>query len=291
MLVGSTAAIMIKMAIDLGVQPLAVATGRISLAALILTPVAWSRSSAEIRAITRSDWVWGIGAGVFLASHFMTWISSLAYTSVASSTALVTTNPIFVALVSLFILRERLPSQAWLGILLTITGSVFVALSDHTANAGSSPLLGDTLALLGAISVSGYFLLGRRLRARLSLLPYIWVVYTTAAAILIITSFLLGHTLLGWPPQIYLLFLGLALGPQLLAHSAFNWALRYLSATVVTVAILGEPIGSALMAMVVLRQPLQGLQMLGGFVLLAGIAVTTFAERVTPPVETVAVEA
>jgi drug/metabolite transporter (DMT)-like permease len=112
-------------------------------------------------------------------------------------------------------------------------------------------------------------------------LPYIWLVYSVAAVILLLWMLIAGQSLGGQPPQVYLLLLGLAIGPQLLGHTAFNWAIKYLSATFVTVAILGEPVGSALLAVLMLRQPLQQLQLVGGAVLLLGIAVTTLAEHYT----------
>jgi drug/metabolite transporter (DMT)-like permease len=281
-LIASTASIMITGAIGMGIPPLTVAAGRIALASLILTPITLARSGPALRRISRRDLLLALAAGVCLAAHFATWISSLAYTSVASSTALVTTNPVFVALATWLIFRERLGPGTWAGVLLTVAGSLLIGLSDSGGGVGSAPLLGDILALLGAVSVSGYFLLGRLLRARIALLPYIWVVYSTAAVVLLAVLPLAGQSLVGLPPAGYLLILGLAIGPQLLGHSAFNWAIKYLSPTLVTVAILGEPLGSAALAVVIFRQPLQPLQLVGGAVLLAGIAVATLAERKAP---------
>ncbi len=278
-LVASTAAIMIRGAQELGTPSLTVAAGRLTFAAVILTPIAWSRAGAEIRAMRRRDWLWGLASGVFLAIHFAAWISSLAFTSVASSTALVATNPIFVALGSWLIFRERLAFGVWFGVALTVGGSLLIALSDHGGGSGSQPLLGDALALLGALGGSAYFLVGRSLRKRLTTLPYIWMVYSTAAVVLLVWMTLAGQSLWGLPPLVYLLLLGLALGPQLLGHTAFNWSIRYISATVVTVAILGEPIGSALLAYVLLAEPVRLLQALGGLTLLCGIAVATLAEH------------
>ena len=283
-LIASTAAIMINWAITLGTHPLTISAGRVACAALILTPLAWGMKGAELRRIERRDWLLGLLAGVFLALHFAAWISSLAYTSVASSTALVTTNPVFVALISWLFFRERLSWGVWIGVLLTVGGSALVGLSDSAGGSGSNPLLGDALALLGAMTATGYFLVGRSLRARLSLLPYIWLVYSAAGVVLLIGMALAGQTLLGLPPLVYLLLLGLAIGPQLLGHTSFNWALKYLSATFVTVAILGEPIGSAVLAVLLLDQLVQPLQLLGGAVLLVGIAVATLAERGRPQV-------
>jgi drug/metabolite transporter (DMT)-like permease len=278
-LIASTASIMITGAIDLGISPLAVAAGRLSIAALILTPITWARSGTELRQLSRRDLGLALIAGLFLTIHFATWISSLAYTSIASSTALVATNPIFVALASWLILRERLRVGIWMGVVVTIAGSLLIALSDSSTGHGSAPLWGDLLALLGAMTVSGYFLIGRQLRSRLSLLPYIWLVYTTAAVGLLIVMGLSGQSLIGLPALGYLLIFGLAIGPQLLGHSAFNWAIKYLSPTLVTIAILGEPISSALLALLIFQQPLQPLQLVGGGILLAGIAIASLAER------------
>jgi drug/metabolite transporter (DMT)-like permease len=270
---------MITGAIDLGISPLTVAAGRLTVAALILTPVTLVRSRTELRQLSRRDFGLALISGLFLTIHFATWISSLAYTSIASSTALVATNPIFVALASWLILRERLRVGIWVGVVITMAGSLLIALSDSSAGHGSAPLLGDLLALLGAMTVSGYFLIGRQLRSRLSLLPYIWLVYTTAALGLLLMMALSGQSLIGLPALGYLLILGLAVGPQLLGHSAFNWAIKYLSPTLVTIAILGEPISSALLALLIFQQPLQPLQLIGGGMLLAGIAIASLAER------------
>ncbi len=278
-LIVSTAAVMINGAIRLGTHPLTIAAGRLSFAALILTPIAWSQTGHELRAITRRDWFWGLLSGSFLAVHFATWISSLAYTSVASSTALVATNPIFVALASVLIFRERLAWGVWSGVLLTVLGAILIAFSDREGGSGPNPLLGDALALLGAICGSGYFLVGRSLRARLSTLSYIWLAYSSSAVILLGWMMVAGYSLWGLPPLVYLLLLGLAIGPQLLGHTSFNWAIKYLSATFIAVTILGEPIAASLLALVVFpEQQLQPLQVAGGLVLLLGIAVATLAE-------------
>ncbi len=280
-LIVSTAAVLITAAIDAGTPPITIAAGRLTFAAVILTPIAWGTRGQELQRIAHRDWWLGLASGAFLAVHFAAWISSLDYTSVASSTALVTTNPMFVALASWLIFRERLPLGVWLGVLLTVLGSTLIGLSDQGGGSGSNPLLGDMLALLGAVCASGYFLVGRALRTRLSILPYIWLVYSSAAVILVAWMALAGQSLLGLPPAVYLLLLGLAVGPQLLGHTAFNWAIKYVSATLVTVAILGEPIGSALLAYLLLQQRVEPLQLLGGAVLLGGIAIATLAERRT----------
>jgi len=281
-LTASTAAIMITGAQQLGASSLTIAAGRLCFASLILTPLAWSRAGNQLLRVGRRDLLLALAAGVVLAVHFAAWISSLAYTSVASSTALVATNPIWVALASWLVFGERLGRGVWSGVALTVLGSLVIALSDRGAGSGSDPLLGDALALIGALCVSGYFLVGRSLRARLSTLSYIWLVYTSAAIVLLIWMIVQGGSLWGLDPRIYVLLLGLAVGPQLIGHTSFNWAIKYLSATFVTVAILGEPIASALLAIVLLNQPVQPLQLAGGVLLLAGIAVASLAEARAP---------
>jgi drug/metabolite transporter (DMT)-like permease len=282
-LIISTASILIKATIDLGVSPLTIAAGRLVLAAAILTPIAWSRNGREIKRLEPSDWAWGLAAGICLAVHFALWISSLAYTSVASATVLVTTNPVFVVLASWLIFHERLSRHSLYGVLLTVSGSVLIGLSDSSNHGGSNPLLGDVLALLGAISASAYLLLGQKLRKRLLLLPYVWLVYTTAAVVTFVAIHLLGQSLLGLPGKAYLLMLCLAIGPQLLGHTSVNWAIKYVSATLVAVMILGEPIGSALLAYVIFHQTIRPLQLFGGGLLLVGIALAVLGERKMAP--------
>jgi len=275
----SSAAILIRLVQAQAVPSLAIAALRLGMAVLILTPPAWSRVGEELRNLRRRDIGLSIGSGIFLAFHFAFWISSLEYTSVASSVALVTTNPLWVGLASWLFLRERLTWPILSGIVLTIAGSMIISLSDAGSSPHSAPLLGNILALLGALTVSGYFLIGRMLRRRLSLLAYIWLVYTVAALILLVWAVLAGQPLLGYTPVAYLLLLAMALGPQLLGHTAFNWALRYLSATFIAVAILAEPISAALLALLLFGEGFTRLQLVGFVLLLVGIYTATLGER------------
>jgi drug/metabolite transporter (DMT)-like permease len=278
-LIASTASILIRYAQGAGMSSLCIAAGRLGLAALILTPLALSRSSNEIRRLARRDVLFGMGAGVFLALHFASWISSLEYTSVASSAALVSTNPLWVGLASFFLFRERLHWTTLVGIALTLVGTIVISISDSTNTTQSNPLLGNTLALIGAVTASGYLLIGRNLRQRLSVLAYIWLVYTSAAVVLVVWAIVSGQRFFGFEPYVYLIVLGLAVGPQLLGHTAFNYALSGLSATYVAVAILGEPIGSSLLAFILFRETVALLQLVGIILLLTGIAVASIAEQ------------
>ena len=296
----ASASIMIRQAQQLGVPSPAIAAGRLGCAALILAPIVLVRARTELHGLRRRDVLLGIGSGTCLALHFSAWIKSLEYTSVASSSALVATNPLWIALASLLLFRQRPSAPTWLGVLITIGGSVLIAVSDSDGAGGSHALLGDGLALLGALAGSGYFLVGSRLQRRLSTLAYIWLVYSSAAIILTLVALGAGALRFdqagpGYPLAAYLLLLGLALGPQLLGHTAFNWSLRHLSATFVAIATLGEPIGAALLALVIFKQGFQPIQLLGFVVLLTGIAVAARGERGlsvdTPDQADVAVEA
>lgn len=279
-LIVSTSSIMVRYAQAAGTPSLSIAAWRLALAALILTPLAWARVGPELRALPRRDLGLAVGSGAFLAVHFASWISSLAYTSVASSVALVSTNPLWVGLASLLIFRERLGWRTLAGIAATLGGTILIGLAD-IASTQPNPALGNALALVGAATVSGYLLIGRDLRRRLSVLAYIYVVYSTAAAILVLWALLAGAPLFGFPPYVYLLLTGLAVGPQLLGHTSFNYALSTLSATFIAVAILGEPVGSALLAFAIFGERFAPLQLAGFVLLMLGILVAS-AEEARP---------
>lgn len=218
------------------------------------------------------DWLLAAAAGVFLALHFATWIASLEYTSVASSVALVTTNPIWIGIASWLAFRERLSGSILLGIMLAMAGGAVIFLADAGEGAtGRSPVLGNALALAGSLAIGGYLLIGRGLRRAISLIPYIAVVYGAAALCLLVIAAVAGAPLSGFSTSTWLMLFALAVGPQVLGHSSLNWALRYLSATVVAVAILGEPIGSTLLAWTLLDEAIGWAKLAGMALLLAGV--------------------
>lgn len=268
----SSSSIMTRYAQAAGVSSLSIAAMRLALAAIMLTPFALARSSAEIRAVSRRDLLLGIAAGGLLAAHFATWISSLAYTSVASSTALVTTNPIWIAAASVMLFHERIRGGLIAAIGFALGGSVLIFLADGgSGSAQPNAPLGNTLALIGSIAVSGYLLIGRALRRRLSLLAYVWLVYTSAAIALVVVALIAQEPLWGFSPAAWAFLLALALGPQLMGHTVFNWALKQVSATFIALAILGEPIGSAILALMLFDEGFSRLQIAGFVLLLGGI--------------------
>ena len=277
----STASILIRLAQAEGASSLTIAAVRLGLAAAILAPFAWLKAGREIMLLGRRELGLCLLSGMFLAMHFWTWISSLEYTSVASSAALVTTNPLWVGLASAVLLRESPAPAALAGIALTVVGSVliFAADSGGSEGAATNPLLGNTLALIGAISASGYLLVGRALRTRISLTAYVWLAYTVAAMLLGVALAASGASLSALPAPAWGLMLLLAIGPQLFGHTAFNWAVRRLTATFVAIAILGEPVGAALLAWFFFEEGFTTLQLAGFVILLAGIFVAARGEK------------
>ncbi len=278
----STASIFIRFA-QKDAPSLAIAALRLAFASILLAPLAWTRYRTELLALDRGDIALGIVSGLFLGLHFATWISSLAYTTVASSVVIVSTGPLWVALLSPLFLNERLSRQAFMGLGLALIGGAIIALSgacvwDHglscenlAQSMAGHGLWGDFLALLGAWAVTGYLIIGRRLRAKIDLVPYIFLVYAVAAVSLLITMWITGVHILGYQPITYLWLVLLALLPQLVGHSTYNWALRYLPAAIVAVATLGEPIGSATLAYFILHETPTPAVVAGGVLILAGI--------------------
>jgi drug/metabolite transporter (DMT)-like permease len=266
---------------------LVIAAYRLSISAALLWPFTLAKYRHVLRSLTRKQILFALLSGFFLALHFATWITSLEYTSVASSVVLVATMPLFVALLAPLTIRESITRAIVIGMLLALVGSIIVGISDTcTWQAGlrcpplaefvrGRALLGDLLALAGALSGAGYMLIGRKLRPQLSLLPYISISYGTAAIILVLIMIGAGHPAAGYPPQAYIWFLLLALLPQLIAHSTFNWALRYLSAAYVSVTTLGEPLGSTFLAFLLLGETPNGLMIFGGVLILAGILIAS----------------
>ena len=273
----SSSAFLITFARDEGMPAVAIAALRLTMASLVLAPIALARSRDELRRLALHDLVFAMIAGIFLALHFAFWISSLDYTSVMSSVVFVSTNPLFVALASFLVLRESLRRGTLIGIVVAMAGGALVGIAD-LGNAGAESLQGDVLALAGAVAVSGYLLIGRRLRARFSLLPYISLVYSTAAVVLLAIAWAMGTPLLGYTPKAYGLVILLAAGPQLIGHSSYNWALKFLSATFITVTILAEPIAASLLAIPILGQIPDPIKIAGGALILIGIYFAARAE-------------
>jgi drug/metabolite transporter (DMT)-like permease len=260
----STASIFIKLC---AAPALIIATYRMMLASLMLMPFACYRK--PWRGWGRKEIGWFLLSGLFLSLHFAFWIASLKYTSVASSVVLVTTHPIFVGIGGSLFLRERLGLNLIFGIALSVLGSGLISYGDMALS--KDALMGDGFALLGAIAASGYLLIGRKMRRDQNLFSYIFPVYATAGLILILLSFIFQKSFLGYSHSTYLFLFLLALIPQMIGHTTFNWALKYLPASMVAIAILGEPVGSTILAYFILGEGLTTWKVLGGLSIFAGI--------------------
>jgi drug/metabolite transporter (DMT)-like permease len=266
----SSAAILISFARAQGIPALSIAALRMGIAAVVVAPVALICCRAELRVLSAKDLALSLASGVLLALHFGFWTSSLDSTSVMSSVVFVSTNPLFVAVASAFLFHERLRLAGMAGIGIAIIGGAVVGFAD-AGQGGAATARGDVLALLGALSASGYLLVGRQLRPRMSLPLYVGIVYVTAAAALFSVVGVTGLRLSAYPASGYLWVLLLALGPQLLGHTSYNYALKYVSATFVTVTLLAEPVGATLLAIPLLSQVPTPARIVGGLCILAGI--------------------
>ncbi len=288
----STASIFIRFA-QTEAPSLVIAALRLTFATLLLAPLAWTRHRAELKSLTRGEITLGIIAGLFLAVHFATWITSLQYTTVASSVVFVSTGPLWVALLSPLLLNERLARAAIVGLVVALFGGTMIGLAGACtwSNGLQCPnieqvlhgraMLGNFLALVGAWAVSGYLIVGRKIRATrsLSLIPYVFMVYGIAAIALIVTMFIAGESPLGYSAPIYGWIFLLAAFPQLIGHSTYNWALRYLPASFVAVTTLGEPIGSAILAFFLLKETPTVIVISGGILILIGIYLASRVEN------------
>ena len=284
----STASIFIRFA-QVYASSITIAAFRLGLAALILLPYSVIKHSRELKSLTPADLKLALLAGLILAVHFASWITSLEFTSVASSVVLVTTTPLWVSLLAPIFLGEKTPRIAFLGMGIALLGGMIIAGTDVCAwqfgrlqcqlapgSSAAETLLGDFLALLGAIAAAFYLMIGRHLRRKVSLAPYIFLVYSAAAIFLVIAMLIVDGIPPRFPNQVYLWLALLAVVPQLLGHSIFNWSLKYLPTGYVAVNLLGEPVGSIILAYFFLDEVPPAVKIIGAILILAGIALASF---------------
>jgi len=277
----STSAILIREADARGVSSLAIAFYRCALASAVLVPIALVRYRGALGAMSRVERGLLLAAGLALALHFVTWISSLSYTSVAASTVLVQTMPVFVALAGPLI-GERTTPRGWSGIVVALAGTVVIATASGVG-AGTQPVLGAALATAGAMFAGVYVLIGRRVRPVVALVPYSASVYLVAALALGTAMAVSGTPFGGYSSAVWALFVAMTIGPQFLGHTVINHLLGELKASIVSVALLAEAVGATVLAFVVFGER-PGLQVVvGGAIVLAGVTVTILAEAVDHP--------
>lgn len=253
--------------------PLVIAAYRLIFTFCFLAPFTLWGGAPALRGMTARQVGLSAASGIFLALHFVTWFISLKYTSIASSVVLVTTQPLFVVFGSWIFFRERVPRKALYGCFLAFVGSVVIGATDFQV--GERAFIGDLLALFAAVMVSGYLLIGRRLRHGVPLTGYTFVTYGASAVTLTAAAAIGGVPFYPYPGQDWLIFVALALVCTILGHTVFNWVLRYVQASVVSVSILGEPLGAILWAAVFLGENPTPRQALGGAIIFAGLYLFT----------------
>jgi drug/metabolite transporter (DMT)-like permease len=282
----SAASIFIRLA-QAEASSIVIAAHRLGIATLVLAPITYILYRSELNQLSRRDLFLALLSGIFLTVHFATWITSLEYTSVASSVVLATTTPLWVAILSPIILREPISLRVKIGLAIAMAGTITIGISDICEAKGifSCPSLaeffsgraiwGDFLALIGAWGASGYMIIGRKIRSSLPLIPYIFLVYGIAAIMLVTIMLGSGDQVYGFSSTTYLWLILLALVPQLLGHSTFNWALGYVSAALVSISLLGEPIGSTILASLLLNETPTILTIAGASLILGGILIAS----------------
>lgn len=281
----SSAAILIRLALDENMPPLLIAGARLLIATAALTPIVLRRYRARVRRLSRAELALVALAGLCLAIHFTAWVTSLQYTTVLVSVVIVSTGPIWVAIMEVIFLRIRLSRLVVLGLLVALSGGVIIGIPlDGPLGAApeiesvSDTLTGGSLALIGALSVSVYMLIGRRLRTTLPVIPYVWLVYGIASICALIVMVVTSTPLAGFRAQGYLVLLAMGLVPQLLGHSSLNYLLEYFHAALVSMFTQLEPIGSAILAVLVFGELPPAKQIAGSIVILIGVLLASRGE-------------
>jgi len=279
----SAAAILIRLALGESMPPILIAGSRLFIATVVLTPLTLSRYWSHIRGLTRTEFTLATVSGVFLAIHFMAWVSSLQYTTVLVSVVIVTTGPIWVAILEVIFLRIRLSRLVIVGLVIALAGGIFIGLggsggeavaSDVTAEADTT-IIGAVLSWIGAMAVAVYMLIGRKLRAKLPVIPYIWLVYGIATLVMLVLVLVTSTPVFGFSIEGYLVLLAMGLVPQLIGHSSLNYVLEYFPATFVSMFTQLEPIGSAILAFIFFSELPPTQQILGSAIIISGVLIAS----------------
>jgi drug/metabolite transporter (DMT)-like permease len=264
----STSAIFVK----LSTAPAAIiATYRLFFSTILILPALLFNKKylAEIKNLNKNQWGLVVLSGVFLGVHYILWFESLRFTSVASSTVLVTMQPLFAFIGSYFLFGERLRKISICGGFLSILGSIIIGWGDFQI--GGRALLGDVLALLGAGTITMYFLIGQHLRKRLSLITYVFICYLSSSLFLFTYSIVLKYSLIDYPKSDWVWFFCLALISTILGQTILNWLIKWLSTSTISMSILGEPVGTCILAYFILGQVMTYKQIIGSIIILIGI--------------------
>ncbi|KMY43398.1 membrane protein [Bacillus sp. FJAT-27916] len=242
---------------------------RLLFSSLMLLPLFFRGAIKEVRSFRLKEWLLSLVSGVFLAFHFILWFESLRYTSVASSTVLVTMQPLFAFIAAFILFKERVTAGVFFSIILAIGGSIVIGAGDFTAE--GTALYGDALALLSCALITAYFMIGQILRKKVGLTAYTFTVYSMSAVVLGFYVWLKGEAFGPYPPAEWVIFLLLAIIPTLFGHSLLNWALGWVSGTTISMAILFEPVGASVLAYYLLHEHIKVAQLIGSAMILFGL--------------------
>ncbi len=256
---------------------LVIAAYRLGLATIVLAPIAWWKARDELLNLSMRELGLAALSGFFLAIHFATWISSLDYTSVINSVIIVNTNPLWVGLLTPLITKERIRTAVVISIIISVSGGAIIGAGDFVM--GGKALFGDFLALLGSICAAVYLLLGRNLRRKLSLLAYVMVCYGCAAIILWVIVISLRMQITGFSSNTIAAFWAMAIVSQLIGHTSYNWALKWFSAGLIAISLLGEPIVSTILAYIIFGEGLTWTKIIGGVLILSAIYIAAVSEK------------
>ena len=274
----SLAAIFAKFCND--VPSTMIATYRMGISATLLCLILPFNKTTTIKLLNKKNIFMCLLSGIFLSMHFVFWFISIKLTNIASSVVLVTTSPIFLGIISKFILKKHIPKKITAGIILSFLGTILIAQSDSNIfdKINTDVLFGDFMALLGSLMASLYLLIGGIQRTRQSTFEYIVLTYSFSAITLIILSIFLGVPFTGYERDAYLFMILLAIIPQLIGHTSFNYSLKHLRPESVAIAILGEPVGASILAYFIFGEKLQALQLIGIVLILYSITLATKME-------------
>ena len=245
-----------------------IAMYRLYLTNLLLLPLTW-RYRHELFRLDRKQWALLASSGFMLGLHFLLWMASLRYTTVASSTVILTLEPVFVMLGSYLLFKTKSNKIMLIGMALALAGSFIIGAGDFSLSGGA--LLGDVLSFLGTIAVAVHMLIGKQLRGAMSAFVYNFWVFAIAATSLAIYNAALGYSFTGYSWNEWGIFLLLAIVPTLFGHYLFNWLLKYMNAAAVSMSVLGEPVIASLLAWVLIKEALSLYQLAAGALILFGV--------------------
>ncbi|MFJ7973821.1 DMT family transporter [Psychrobacillus sp. NPDC096389] len=272
----STSAIFVKLA---DAPATITAFYRMLFATVILFPflLVNKKNRQELRSLSKKQWVLGLLSGVFLAAHYVLWFESLNYTSVASSTVIVTLQPLFSMIGGYFLFKERFSKGAIMGFLVAIAGSIVIGWQDFQIS--GLALFGDILALIAAGIITAYFFIGQHVRKRLSLIPYSVISYGSSSLLLGVFAIYQHTPFFNYSVQTWWSFIGLAFIATILGQTIFNWLLKWLSTSIISMSILGETIGTCILAYFILDEVISLQQGMGIVLILIGLALFLLQKR------------